>query len=137
MRKNTRLPLIPRQTYLEAARGNALEYCGAFSDDENLAWLAELFLHHLCSLSELDAVHSSFPWRSIVCLSGSAQETLAAMCAEWQFVTEIVDVLPPKHSLHTLLSITKTQPYRDLMTKAEILISIGNKSIVHCCGCKV
>ena len=34
-------------------------------------------------------------------------------------MTEIVDVLPSKSALYGLLSFTRYQPYRDIMTKGE------------------
>ena len=56
-----------------------------------------------------------------MCLSGEKKATLQAMKLEWDFVTDLVDSLPEKHSLRKLMNITQSQPYRDIMTKAECL----------------
>ena len=95
-------------------------------DQESLEWLASLFLFLLDTLQELDAVHRSFPWRAVACLSTQTKaQTLADMQAEWQLVTEVVDRLPESHTLHTAFGFTRFQAYRDVMTKAEPLLSTG------------
>ena len=47
------------------------------------------------------------------------------MKAEWQFVTEVVDAISDKHTLHTLFGVTRFQAYRDVMTKGECFACTG------------
>ena len=85
-----------------------------------LEWHADLLLNALCYLQEIDEYPRSFPWRCIGALCEPLQRsTLEAMQDEWKFVTQFVDTLKPRTVLHTCLAVTRHQPYRDLMTKAE------------------
>ena len=112
-----------RKTLLDCTTAEALSYAGALEEQENLQWHASLTLHQLSALCEVDEYLSSFPWRTICCLSPQfRKEVLADMKAEWNFVLHFVDKLQSKSFLHTALAITRHQPYRDLMTKAEFLL---------------
>ena len=125
-------PRRARRTFQDAARGDGLMYCGATDDPETLEWLASLFLYLLDNLLSLDAVHRSFPWAAVCCLNVQLRaETLARMKTEWQFVTEVVDGLSPRHELHTFFGFTRYQPYRDVMTKAECLCQQFVVSLIH------
>ena len=109
-----------RQTCEQATRGPALDYTGASTDEEALEWLSSVFLFQVEALTEVDGYHSCFPWRAICCLNPQLRsETLAAMKKEWMFVLDVVDNISERHPLHTLLSFTRYQAYRDIMTKAE------------------
>ena len=115
-------PNPPRQTIQESVTTEALQYVGATNDEEALQWHASMLLNQLAGLAELDEQPRHFPWRCCCVLSAPLrQTTLAEMQSEWKFVTNFVDLLPPTHHLHTQLSITRHQVYRDLMTKAERL----------------
>ena len=113
-----------RQTISEATRKSSLQYCGVPDNPETLEWHADLLLNELASLLELDEYPRSFPWRCVASLSAPLQEsTLDAMREEWSFVTNVVDCLKPRTRLHTMLAVTRHQCYRDLMIKAETLVS--------------
>ena len=95
---------------------------GVEDNQEILEFLADLLANQLASLMELDEYPRSFPWRVVATLSAPLRHnTLEAMRCEWKFVTSFVDRLTPKSTLHTFMAITRHQPYRDLMTKAETL----------------
>ena len=105
----------------DATSAESLAYVGVVENEEVLAFHADLFANQLAKLLELDEYFRSFPWRCVACLSAPLREsTLEAMRLEWRFVTSFVDKLPAKTDLHTQLAVTRHQPYRDLMTKAEL-----------------
>lgn len=104
---------------------------GALDDQDALEWHAALMLSQLAALCELDEQAAHFPWRSCAAMSAGARaETLSAMRQEWSFCNRFIDTLQPGSQLHTQLGVTRYQPYRDLMIKAEPLHSaiIGNSS---------
>ncbi|CAE7543093.1 icmt-1, partial [Symbiodinium necroappetens] len=77
-------------------------------------------LSQLAALCELDEQAAHFPWRSCAAMSAGARaETLSAMRQEWSFCNRFIDTLQPGSQLHTQLGVTRYQPYRDLMIKAE------------------
>ena len=101
-----------------------LDYVGALEEDEEgaekLAVHASLLLSVLGALCDLDVTHTSLPWKVACGLDVSLMPGLLEyMEAEWYFVTSVVDHQDPKDQLWKLLSHTRWQVYRDVMTKAE------------------
>ena len=116
-------PSLPRQTLREALSQEALAYTGVLENEEMLEWHCEVLLNWLAGLLELDEYARHFPWRCICCLNEPLQaSTLEAMRDEWKFVTSFIDGLKPGSALHTQLAVSRHQTYRDLMTKAELLV---------------
>lgn len=99
-------------------------------DDEEgkdkLTLHASLLLAVLGATCQLDCTHTAIPWR--VCTAIDPTELpalLESMKEEWKFVTSVIDTLDSKDQLWRLLSHTRWQVYRDVMTKGEYL----------CCTC--
>ena len=114
-----------------------LEYCNVVGpnpeNQENLEFHSSILLAAISATTELDTYHRALPWRVVACLD--PQEwgpTLQAMKSLWAFVTNVTDKLRPTDGLHSLLSFTRFQPFRDTMVKAESLwlrlVSFGGET---------
>ena len=117
-----------RQTIEKSVASAALDYINATTaDEEGLEKLqvhSSLLLSVLASICDLDVNHTAFPWKIAAAIDSSQlPDLLKYMKEEWEFVRAVVDTLHPKDQLWKLLSHTRWQVYRDILTKGEY----------HCC----
>ena len=113
-----------RQTLQECSSRGAVEFVGAAVQDEEghekLRVHANLLLSTLAAICELDVSHTALPWKVSIGLDPSMmQHLLEYMEAEWFFVNSVVDRLDSKDQLWKLLSHTRWQVYRDVLTKGQ------------------
>ena len=120
---------LPRKTISSSTSRDSLNYIGALVDDEEgydkLTLHASLLLAVLGATCQLDCTHTAIPWRVCTAIDPSELPALLeSMKEEWAFVTSVIDTLDPKDQLWRLLSHTRWQVYRDVMTKGESLSCI-------------
>lgn len=113
-----------RETIADCTSESSMEYIGAHTTGQELPhWKSQLLIAHLGSMVEIDSYHSSFPWRVVLALDATWHSKLMNdMKLTWQFTTEFVDGLISKDVLYNMFSFTRYQPFRDVMTTAELLI---------------
>ena len=112
----------------------SLSYIGALGADEDSRELLEfhslLLCQHLGYLNEVHQYHQSFPWKVILSLQVSGLEGLMdEMRSLWEFITENIDVCPPKSPLFKACGWTRAQCFREVFIVAELLALIWRKHL--------
>lgn len=110
----------------ECTSEECLRFINCFDETEEsvevLQFHSDLFLAQLSAIRQLNTYHSAFPWRAVQFLdSATWRPLLQSMKEIWEFVVGVADVVRPCHQLYHDLAITRSQPFRDLMLKAERL----------------
>lgn len=118
-----------RKTLQDATGRKALEFVGALTGGpealEVLEFHSALLLSQLSAVAELDWYHVSFPWRVVAMFDPSSREsTLQSMKEQWDFCVNFVDKLGASDKLHWWFVFSRFQPFREVMVKAEYLVSM-------------
>ena len=134
MANGKRIQKIIQKTLNESFSLESLSYIGALGADEDSRELLEfhslLLCQHLGYLNEVHQYHQSFPWKVILSLQVSGVEGLMdEMRSLWEFITENIDVCPPKSPLFKACGWTRAQCFREVFIVAELLALIWRKHL--------
>ena len=121
-----RIHKIIQKTLNESFSLDSLSYIGALGGDDDSRELLEfhslLLCGHLGYLNEVHQYHQSYPWKVVLSLQVSWLETLMdEMRSLWEFITENIDVCPPKSPLFKACGWTRAQCFREVFIVAELL----------------
>ena len=121
-----RVRRIMVKTLAESFTWESLDYIGAIGGDEDAedirGFHSSLLLAHLGYLNEVHQYHISFPWKIILATQPCYREDLMTeMQSLWSFITENIDTLSPKSTLHKACSWTRAQCFREVFVVAEFL----------------